>query len=76
MVSLKSYRIQLSSACNYKSKMNFQKTALCVSQNALYLVQAMIGGRGFRGLVLITIAKMLILAIFLQLQELLYNIPF
>ena len=31
MVSLKSYRIQLSSAsCNYKSKMNFQKTALFV----------------------------------------------
>ena len=31
MVSLKSYRIQLSSASwNYKSKMNFQKTALFV----------------------------------------------
>ena len=31
MVSLKSYRIQLSSAsCNYKSKMNLQKTAMYV----------------------------------------------
>ena len=33
MVSLKSYRIQLSSAsCNYKSKMNFQKTGLFFSK--------------------------------------------
>ena len=50
MVSLRSCRIQLSSApCNYKTKMNFQKTALLIlfSQNALYLVHAMFGGRGF-----------------------------
>ena len=33
MVSLKSYRIQPSSAsCNYKSKMNFQKTGLFFSK--------------------------------------------
>ena len=68
MVSVKSYRIQLSSAsCNYKSKMNFQKTALFVF--SLYLVHAMIGGRGFRGFVLIAIGKMAILTIFLQLQD-------
>ena len=69
MVSLRSYRIQLSSApCNYKTKMNFQKTAL-FSQNALYLVHAMFGGRGFRGFVLITIGKMEILATFPHFQD-------
>ena len=47
MVSLKSYRIQLSSAsCNYKSKMNFQKMASFIFSKCL--VHAMIGGRGFR----------------------------
>ena len=68
MVSVKSYRIQLSSAsCNYKSKMNFQKTALFVFSK--YMVHAMIGGRGIRGFVLIAIGKMAILTIFLQLQD-------
>ena len=42
-------------SCNYKSKMNLQKTALFVSQNALYLVHAMFGGRGCRGFVPIAI---------------------
>ena len=38
MVSVKSYRIQLSSAsCNYKSKMNFQKTALFVFSKYIVL---------------------------------------
>ena len=38
MVSVKSYRIQLSSAsCNYKSKMNFQKTALFVFSKCIVL---------------------------------------
>ena len=38
MVSLKSYRIQLFSAsCNYKSKMNFQKTALFVFSKCIVL---------------------------------------
>ena len=38
MVSVKSYRIQLSSAsCNYKSKMIFQKTALFVFSKYIVL---------------------------------------
>ena len=39
------------------------------SQNALYLVHAMFGGRGFRGFVLIAIGKMEILATFPHLQD-------
>ena len=38
------------------------------SQNALYLVHAMIGEHGFRGFVLIAIGKIEILTIFPQLQ--------
>ena len=65
MVSVKSYRIQLSSAsCKYKSKMNFEKMALFVFSKYIVL-----GGRGFRGFVLIANAKMPILTIFLQLQD-------
>ena len=57
MVSVKSYRIQLSSAsCNF-------------SENTLYLVHAMYGGHGFCGFVLMLIGKMAILTIFLQLQD-------
>ena len=38
MVSLRSYRNQLSSApCNYKTKMNFQKTALFVFSKCIVL---------------------------------------
>ena len=38
MVSVKSYKIQLSSAsCNYKSKMNLQKTALFVFSKCIVL---------------------------------------
>ena len=38
MVSVKSYSIQLSSAsCNYKNKMNFQKTALFVFSKCIVL---------------------------------------
>ena len=62
MVSVKIYRIQLSSASyNYE----FRKRLYLFSQNALYLVRAMIGGHGFRGFVLIAIGKM---ALFPQLQ--------
>ena len=51
MVSLTSYRIQLSSApCNYKTKIKRLST---FSQNALYLVHAMFGGHGICGFVLI-----------------------
>ena len=39
------------------------------SQNALYLVHAMFGGRGFRGFVLIAIGIMEILATFPHLQD-------
>ena len=39
------------------------------SVNALYLVHAMIGGRGFLGFVLIEIAKMDILYMFYQFQD-------
>ena len=47
--------------------MNFQKTALFVF--ALYLVHAMIGGRGFLGFVLIAIAKMEIFATLSRIQR-------
>ena len=68
MVSLTSYRIQLSSApCNCKTKMNFQKTAMYVF--ALYLVHAVFGGSGFHGFVLIAIGKMEILATFPHFQD-------
>ena len=68
MVSLKSYRIQLFSAsCNYKSKMNFQKTAIFIFSKCIVLgLRAMIGRRGFHGFVLIT---MEILPLFPQLQD-------
>ena len=39
------------------------------SQNALYLVHAMFGVRGFRGFVLITIGRMAILHTFPHLQD-------
>ena len=44
--------------------MNFQKTALCIFSKCL--VHGIIGLHSFRGFVLITIAKMEILAIFRQ----------
>ena len=70
MVSLKSYRIQLSSAsCNYKSKMNFQKTALFVFSKCIVLGARHNCGRGFRGFVLIAIRKIEILTIFPHLQD-------
>ena len=56
MVSLRSYKIQLSlAACNSKTKMNFQKMAL-FTQNALYLVHTVFGGRSFCGFVIVLIA--------------------
>ena len=52
MVSLKSYRIQLSStSCNYKSIMNFLENGSI--RYALYLLHDMFGGRGFHGLYLL-----------------------
>ena len=68
MVSLRSYRIQLSSApCNYEFSENGSICFLKV--NALYLVHAMFGGRGFRGFVLIATGKMEILTTFPHFQD-------
>ena len=70
MVSLRSYRNQLSLAlCNYKTKMNFQKTALFVFSKCLVLGARHVWWRGFRGFVLIAIGKMEILATFPHLQD-------
>ena len=56
MVSLTSYRIQLSSApCNYKSKMNFQKFQKGLPLFSHTAMHTMFGGREFHGFVLIAI---------------------
>ena len=68
MVSLTSYRIQLSLApCQYKTKINFQKMASFVFSK--WIVLAMFGRCGFHGFVLIAIGKMEVLATFPHLQD-------
>ena len=47
----------------------FRKWLRNFSQNALDLVHAMFGGRGFRGFVLIVIGKMEIIATFPHFQD-------
>ena len=71
MVSLTNYRIQLSSApCNYKTKINFQKTALFVFSKCIVLGHAMFGGRGIiLWFVLFAIGKKETLATFPHLQD-------
>ena len=70
MVSVKSYRIQLSSAsCNYKSKMNFQKTALFVFSKCIVLGARRDWWAWLLRFVLIAIRKMDILYMFYQFQD-------
>ena len=70
MVSLTSYRIQLSLAhCNYKTKINFQKTVSFVLLISIVLGVRHVWGHGFRGFVLIAIGKMEILVTFPHLQK-------